>query len=60
MGYGLCGFGLWWVIRWWSSVCLVVDYGGGFGDGGCYVFCDGWLWAMVYIWFLFLFFFFFF
>ena len=24
---GLCGFGFWWVIRWWSLVCLVVESG---------------------------------
>ena len=37
---GLCGFGFWWVIRWRSLVCLVVESGlfgfcgYGFGSGG--------------------------
>ena len=39
MGSGGCwlwmyGFGFWWVIRWWSSLCVVVDCSGGFNCGG--------------------------
>ena len=51
VGCGLSGFGFWWVIRWWSPVCLVVDCSG----GGCCVFYGWWLWVMDLIWFLLLF-----